>query len=247
MPPRNYKIADWGPPVGEGVSDSRIVSVSGVAKTYSDAEPHIVANEVVCARLAAVAGLPIPPGFTVEFEAKPWFVSLNFNLSGEPLPPVRARDLLDRDPVLCAGILLFDIWVLNPDRHNRNVALDRTSGRCEIFDHSRALMPLDRPAREFAAANEDDIAIDAGNHFLQKEIQDPAGFGHWFHRFHSIPEFQIRDALDAAVGIGLPPEHTDFFADFLIRRRAKLPTLIEHHRAKFPALDLGLGGPIAWS
>src|SRR5690606_21470959 len=66
MPATHYKIADWGDPVGEGVSGSRYINVTGVAKTNVRGEPHIVANEYICARLAAAVGLPVPPGFLVK-------------------------------------------------------------------------------------------------------------------------------------------------------------------------------------
>jgi hypothetical protein len=108
-------------------------------------------------------------------------------------------------------------------------------------------MPLNQPERDFATANENDIAIDAGRHFLQSEIRDSGGFAHWISRFNAIPEFQIRDAFEWVVGIGLAKENVDFFVEFMIRRRAKLPSIIEQHSEKFPSLDLGLGSPIAWS
>ena len=250
MPARNYKIAEWGPAVGEGVSGARLVNVNAVAKTYSGAEPNIVANELIAARLGQALLLPIPPAFIIQDEdGKPWFTSLNFNLAGEPLPPVRPEDVVGALPGLCAGVVLFDIWIMNPDRHRRNLAHDRSTNRLEIFDHSRALMPLGGDQRHFATAHKDDLAITApvGTHCLAPRLVDGTAFGLWFTRIRSIPDFHIRDVLEAAVDVGLRPDNVDFFQDFLMQRREDLPKLIEAHQDAFPLLDPGLGLELNWS
>ena len=88
MPVTSYKILAWGTPVGHGVSGAQYVNVSGVAKRNSEREPHIVASELIAARLGQAILLPIPPAFIVDRDGAPWFASLNFNLAGESLEPI---------------------------------------------------------------------------------------------------------------------------------------------------------------
>lgn len=247
MPAQYYKVAEWGGPVGEGVSDAKYISVSGIAKTNLAAEPHIIANELICARLGAALGLPIPPCFLVSDGDTSWFVSMNFNLSGEPLPPVRPAEFVQELPELSAGLLLFDIWVLNPDRHAKNVQFDRFQKRANVFDHSRALMPKDFEPRWFAELCRDGTAIDHGTHFLRDEISDGTHLGKWSKRIAALPEFIIRDAVQGAVGAGLDATDVDFFVGYLIERAGRLPEIVETNISQFPRLSLGLGGSLLWS
>lgn len=237
MPATHYKIANWGDPVGEGVSGSQFINVTGVAKTRSVAEPHLVANEYICARLAAAVGLPVPPGFLVKKDGEPWFVSMDFNLAGEELPQILPDILLARKPTLCAGIVLFDSWVLNPDRHAKNLAHDTTTDAVVIFDHSRALMPTDLPQREYAEAMVDKPAI--GAHCLATILRDASTFKYWHERIMAVAEHQISDALNDAADIGLEPDNVDFFRRYLMDRRQRLPNIVANNKAVFPNLTLG--------
>jgi hypothetical protein len=90
MPATRYKIWSIGSPVGEGAMQSMHVGVAGLAKCALPAQPYAVVNELICGHLAHALLLPIPPGFIIEHEDKPYHVSLNFNLAGEDLPPVDA-------------------------------------------------------------------------------------------------------------------------------------------------------------
>lgn len=237
MPASHYKIAEWGDPLNDGVSESRYINVNGVAKTNLPLEPHIVANELICARLALAVGLPVPPGFLVMKDGEPWFVSLNFNLAGEPLPPIRPQLLVARKPELCAGIVLFDAWVLNPDRHARNLAHDTSTDDVQIFDHSRALMPTDMAQRQYAEQMVDSPAI--GAHCLARELTDASAFKGWHQRIMAIPEHQLTDALQAAVDVGLEPGNVGFFMDYLLERRSRLPNIVAANPLVFPSLNLG--------
>jgi len=237
MPATHYKIANWGDPVGEGVSHSRFINVTGVAKTNVPGEPHIVANEIICARLAAAVGLPVPPGFLVKKDIEPWFVSLDFNLSGEMLPPILPELLMARNPGLCAGIVLFDAWVLNPDRHAKNLAHDTTTDSVIIFDHSRALMPTDLPQRQYAEAMANKPAI--GAHCLATVLKDASTFDHWHKRIMALAEHQIADALNDAAEVGLEPGNVHFFKEYLLDRRKRLPNFVANDPSVFPNLNLG--------
>jgi len=109
-------------PVG-GVSGGYLVSIYAVAKPNGPG-PYCVPNEYICGRLGLFVGLPVPPGGIVTIDSKPWYASMNFNLNGVSLPPVDIPECLRQLPRLSAGLLLFDILVMNADRHRGNFAVD---------------------------------------------------------------------------------------------------------------------------
>src|SRR5438128_655766 len=139
MPATSYKIWAMGAAVGQGAMASLHVGVAGVAKAANAGEPYAVASELICGYLARAVLLPIPPGFIIENAGVKHHVSLNFNLAGQALPPANAAAIVANHPSLAWGIVLFDVWVLNGDRHNGNIAYDQPSNRVQIFDHSHAL------------------------------------------------------------------------------------------------------------
>ena len=244
-PPSDYKVLGWGPAVGHGVSQAQYVQVSGVAKTNSDREPNIVSAEFIAARLGQAILLPIPPAFIVTQDAQPWFASLNFNMAGEDLPPVNPSEIVTGFPEASAGIVVFDAWMMNQDRHRRNLAYDSSTGRLQVFDHSRALMP-GSDQREFAHRHRNDLAIGT-KHCLAQHIVDELSFAPWISRISAIPEYYIEGILREAVQVGLDPENVSFFLQLLLRRRKRLPQLLKDNRSCFPALQLGLGSPLAWN
>ena len=249
MPVTSYKILAWGTPVGHGVSGhgvsgAQYVNVSGVAKRNSEREPHIVASELIAARLGQAILLPIPPAFIVDCDGAPWFASLNFNLAGESLPPVRGVQVVDNFPSITAGIILFDIWIMNKDRHCRNLAYHRASKRLQIFDHSRALMPYPNQ-RAFAEEHRTRLAI-GPRHCLAPHIVDALSFSLWFERIQEVPRYYLKAVLEDAVDVGLRADNVDFFLNMLVERRDRLPQLIDDNIQTFPALQVGLGSPLLW-
>ena len=244
MPVSNYKIVAWGTPVGQGVSGAQYVNLSGVAKTNSQREPNVVASELIAARLGQAILLPIPPAFIVDRDGAPWFVSLDFNLAGESLPPVSGSEIATTFPSIAAGIILFDVWIMNKDRHCGNLAYHRATERLQVFDHSRALMPHQNQ-RTFAEAHRTRLAI-GQRHCLAPHIVDAHTFSLWFERIQAVPTYYLKAALEDAVEVGFRPDNVNFFLDLLVERRERIPQLIENNMHTFSALQVGLGSPILW-
>src|SRR5262245_35107395 len=111
-----------GGPVGQGAMASVHVGVAGVAKPANPGVPYALAAELICGGLARAVMLPIPPTFFIENNGTKYHVSLNFNLAGQQLPPANPAALMASHHALAWGIVLFDIWVLNDDRHANNLA-----------------------------------------------------------------------------------------------------------------------------
>ncbi len=233
MPPTHYKVWAVGGPVGAGVTNSIYVGVSGIAKAASASLPYVVVNELVCASLARALLLPVPPGFIIDHDSKPHYVSLDFNLSGAALPPVNPAALVAAHPSLACGLVLFDVWIANGDRHRSNIAFDTVSNKVMIFDHSHALYGSTGLTR--LEALDDQLGIDS--HCIAAELTNLGGVASWIERIRLVPEFYIRSVIADAVDVGLPVAETDFLIDFLLRRREKLPALIRATRGAFPKVE----------
>ena len=215
------------------------VGVAGIAKPNSAGLPLVVASEFVCYMLAQAILLPIPPGFIVDLNLEPHYVSLNFNLAGMTLPPADAVLIATNHPELAAGIVLFDVWVANSDRHSQNIHFDQTSDRIEIFDHSHASLLND--AADLAIRTTQ-LAI--GGHCLASELRSVAGITSWSERISEVPEFYIRAAVEEAAEIGLPADRIAPCLDFLLERRTRLVTLMKDNRGAFPRINPALFDPL---
>jgi hypothetical protein len=234
MPATHYKIWGWGDYLERGVMGSRHVGVAGVAKKATEDQPFAVANELICGYLARVLLLPVPPGFVVEREGEPYYVSLNFNLAGQSLPPANPRRLVEDHPRLACGIILFDCWILNHDRHPENLAYDTISRRVQLFDHSHAILPAGMGG-EWLDHNRDRLGI--GGHCLKSEITSLDGMRYWYDRINAVPEYYIEEVVRAAAEVGLPTELVGSCTDFLLERRRNLLTLVAAHRGEFQQLQ----------
>jgi hypothetical protein len=234
MPATSYKIWTVGAAVGQGVTGSIRVQMAAVAKKATAAQPYIVANEMICSALARILLLPCPPGAITEHNNEPYFVSLDFNLVGMALPPAPAAKIATDHSFDTWGIIVFDVWVMNGDRHASNLAYDVSTKKLQIFDHSHALL---NPAGDISArltASKDELAI--GGHCLANEIATMDGLQDWTDRVRQVPNYFIDGLVDAAEKVGLPAGSRTEVKDFLKARRDNIATLIANKRASFAKL-----------
>ncbi len=162
----------------------------------------------------------------------PNFVSLDFNLTGESLPPADCNLITTEQPALACGIILFDIWVLNSDRHSGNIAYYEERKQVQIFVHSHALFGSGNTNIEeylTQRVNEPNI----GGHCLLPHLAALDGMQEWFNRINAVPEFFINEVVQSATTVGLPQEEVHFVSDYLLNRRSKLLDLIKNHRNIF--------------
>src|SRR5690348_11554661 len=115
--------------------------MSGVAKVAAPSQLYVVPNEFICGRLGLIMGLPVPPGVVVRADSGDLaYVALRFGQKGEKLPPVIPEHVVEDNPSVAAGVVAFDCWVGNRDRHTQNLAYSRAVRNMHIFDHSHALL-----------------------------------------------------------------------------------------------------------
>jgi hypothetical protein len=231
MPATHYKIWAVGNPVGEGATGSMYMGVASVAKCDLDSQPYIVANEYIVASLARAIRLPIPPSSLVSHDGKSWHVSQNFNLSGENLPPANPSAIVAAHPRLSWGIVLFDAWVVNTDRHNKNLSFDQTKDLLQIFDHSHALFA--QTGRTVLENNLEKLGI--GGHCLAPQLSDLDGMQEWADRIAAVPDYYIKETVADVIGINVPKELADWTADYLLNRRNRLVDLVKANITVFNA------------
>ncbi len=175
-------VDTWGARVDSGATDPQYCTLNGVAKVAPEgAKPYLVANEHVCARLAGIIDLPVPPGVIVEASAGQFgYVALRFGNANERPPPVIPTDLTNNHPEIAAGILTLDCWLANGDRHHENMAYVPEIWPPMAFDHSHAFFGDPGDPSRLA-----DPGLTVGLGVLAEHVHDPdrAGRTCGAHRF----------------------------------------------------------------
>lgn len=236
-------------PIPGAVTQPRTIELRGVGKWgVVSAARYIVANEYICAKLGEFIGLPIPPFAIVQGKGSrpdPWFVSLDFNLTGQPLPDAEPEECVSKFPRETVGIVLFDAWIANSDRHPGNISLDQPQGRSpriNVFDHSHALFGVDGPGRLTNVVEKVGITETANTgahrHCLLDEIRDEELFDDWFKRIELTPDFLIDDSCAVVADLGiLTLGEKELAAQFLKRRRSTLRAIVLSALAEFRGIQ----------
>lgn len=250
MTAANYRLLAYGKQVGIGVAGALYVTLSAVAKTNSAAAPYCVPNELICGELARMLRLPVPPvGVIVRPGDTPLIASLDFNLTGNSLPDVDVAQCITDLPDLSAGLLMFDIWIANLDRHRGNFSVDFLAKppQMNIFDHSHALFGfaagqgearlnglIDRLGISWTT----NIPFVSGKHrhCLLDAIDTDTHLYKWVDRIQAVPDYFIEDVCQDAQPGGLTPAEIAAAILFLKQRRDHLRDILNAHHAEFTAI-----------
>ena len=241
-----FRVEYWGQAVGQGVSGARFVNVSAVGKTNTEVDPYFVANELVASELGRILRLPVPPGFViVDAEGDPHFASLDFNLTGDTLPPIIPDNFSAAFTTQLGAILTYDILIANSDRHTSNLSADYSSNppRFNLFDHSHSLLGGSHHGDiGIARLNqvEDAVVIDGGFggslHVLVEKIDDENLFFEWISRIEAIPDYFIREVVNEAAEYGLNGAESGRLIQFLLDRKNKVKDLISQNKPVFSSI-----------
>jgi hypothetical protein len=228
-----YAVDSWRTPVGSGKNGARYCTIEGVAKMNTPDHPFCVANEFIAGRLAMLLGLPVPPGIIVEGPEKTaGYVALRF-LRGKP-PPACLDELVEDHPRLAAGIVAFDCWIHNPDRHAQNLAYSRGDVPVICFDHDRALAGKTTDlATTFARSREGH----KGQVALCSLLESQEDIEHWAERISDVSDDALGYILDEIVGSeALKPPEADAFRQFLMYRQNRVVEMLKL-RLQLPKID----------
>jgi hypothetical protein len=170
----------------------------------------------------------------IDHNGETFFASLDFNVAGQALPPVDPVAVVAALPTMCWGVTLFDILIMNGDRHQGNVAFNTLTSELQIFDHSHAFMAPSGDVDVRMAQCVTTLAI--GGHCLARELNTWHGFDDWINRISQLPDFCIEGAVQAGCEVGLPQARQVAISDFLKARRDGLGQLVASNVASFPRL-----------
>lgn len=252
-----YRITKLGDARRAGINRPFEARVGGLAKS-NDESPFTIANEIVCARIGQVLGLPVPAGvLSQDPEKKLHYLSLNVGQEGRELPPVIPVDFCSDEPMLAAGIVVFDALIANGDRHRKNLCRDTTFDdeppRVSVYDHGHALFGTDPPTgleRLELAADRlgcvDDEACIAKDSCLIDQALEPAMIEHWIKRAAAIPRFVFEDIcreVGETPGLNVSAGEAADLADWLAGRASGLSNLIWQNQESFPGVTWGLWPP----
>ena len=214
MPGGRYRIIQFGQQLGVGVAGSTYAEISAVAKCNTGPVPYCLPNELICTEVARFLCLPVPPAGIIHAPnaaATHWFASLDFNLTGNALPPVDPAACYARLPDLATGVVLFDILVANPDRNRGNLSMDTSVSppQMNIFDHGHALFgSVAGQGQQRLQAMRDLLGLSGtptedNQHCLLDVIAADTHFGKWMDRIGRLPDFYIEEVCRTSVGLGI--------------------------------------------
>lgn len=240
-----YSLAKIAKPVGTGVSKSYWLELFAVGKRTNHCR-YFVANELIGARLGSFLGLPIPPFALLQMkgETEVWFSSVDYRLTGHSLPPIDPTDCVKEFPSLSTGIILFDLWIANTDRHTGNLNMDISpskSPRLNVFDHGHALFSFDGESRlnnllnEFAITEKTESG--ANRHCLLDELNTSDWFDDWYERIEALPKFVISDTCESLIEDGiLSDKEAGLATSFLVKRQQNLRDLVRKNQGEFQSI-----------
>ena len=236
--------------IGQGVTDLWRIQVGAYGKRFKDSgwQAWVTANEYVCATLGTLIGLPVPPFAMLEkrnagVRESLWFASLSYLKEGENLPPVNPAQAYAELPKICAGVIVFDLWIGNTDRYEKNLSFDPNTvpKRLNVFDHGHALFGIEGASRLAKLRDRftlTDVAESGANqHCLMNVLEDFSQLENWINRIKALPNFQIVEACRNALEMKLiDDDEMKLLLDFLLHRRSLLRDLLHANSSKFPSL-----------
>jgi hypothetical protein len=232
-----YRITGWGQPVGIGATGAVYAQVSAVCKKNGQC-PYYVPNELVSAELGRILRLPVPPGFIVlDTTQGAYYASLDFNLTGVALPPVIAANFIATFRHELAAIVVFDIFIANPDRHPGNLSADYNPPTFNLFDHSHALLGSGTAGTGAAAlhAAENSVALNA-NHAVIAGVDNEQALISAIERVELIPDYFIDSIVQEATQYGLLADESHLLRTFLRNRKMQVRHLISSNKGLFPGI-----------
>jgi hypothetical protein len=130
-----------------GITETWWLEILAVGKKVKSLgfEVWIPANEYLSASLGTFLGLPIPPFAMLEKRTtqgveSSWFASLDYRLTGEDMPEIDPETVYGEVQDLCFGVLAFDLWIANTDRHVSNLSFDPTTSPKQAHAESSGAM-----------------------------------------------------------------------------------------------------------
>jgi hypothetical protein len=137
----------------------------------------------------------------MDSNGKYMFVSMRFSAGPTSLPPVNPAELVAHRPEVAAGIVAFDCWVANWDRHAGNIAFVPGVSGVGVFDHGRTLLrtPTGAGAVEIEKWRTQPCVHQGA---LLQFVNDYQLLARWAERIALVTPELIKDACGTAARLG---------------------------------------------
>ena len=232
---------EWNP---DDPIEKRYVGITAVAKRDKESTFEVF-NELVAMRLGQLIGLPIPVGMVLNKDNTFYFASCHILAAGGELPKADLERFAKEKPIEACGVLVFDAWIANTDRHDENLWYDYYADRYFLIDHGRAL--LDGSGLTHLRSRADDLALRTDPPCLAPHIRSFHAFEFWRQQITALSEAAIRTTAIEAATVGVDQTLALECANWLIKRRRELPQLFRKNTSIFSRLQPSVldpfGGP----
>jgi len=155
----------------------------------------------------------------------------------ESPPPADCGLLVAKNIDVATGIVVFDAWICNIDRHELNLIFDVVNGEIVLFDHGEAICNSVGP--EFLLNHRDNLGL-GDSHAVAYELPHLNQLDKWLNRVAQIDTGEIVSVVRSTTEKFLTVEEQLQLAHELDRRRRTLPQLFQKHatnREIFPCLE----------
>jgi hypothetical protein len=207
--------------------------------------PYLLANEWICCNIGWYLRLPIPPfALMQQGSSKRFFASLDFG--GESVATdMRPDRLVATMPYEATGLVLFDVLIANPDRHEKNLKVDNDNKptRIEVFDHDQALLGSNKAlhgiTRLSTATGKLGLMMGitgTNRHKVAKALNTSDHFPPWLDQIWAIPARFIDDVCNEARELDISQQESSKAAEFLRERAKNLAEIIKANKAFFSAI-----------
>ena len=146
-------------------------------------------------------------------------------------------------PLLCTGIVAFDILIANRDRGKWNIKIDNPDNPSlvRVIDHERSLFyAYPDEGEQQLLSRVDRFGItpstvsDSGRHCLIELVNDSEMLFHWVQRIWSIPHWFITDICQEVRKLSITESECKAVTKFLIERAKGIGDLINKNHDRFP-------------
>ena len=229
-------------------SDSTfMVKIESVGKGRSQESEYLIANEWIAANICQFLRLPVPPFAIVRKKSRSTTMFISQSYEGDSTPSdVNPANLYRGFPKETTGVVVFDIFIANCDRHGGNLKVDNPlkPRQFHLIDHERALFYIYKgEGIKRLQGREDRLGISDGSqsadeyHCLIEELDSIEHLQFWIDRVASIPDWFIEDICEDVKKVACKSSECEYLKKFLKERKTKLQTLIQNNKSRFPRIS----------
>ena len=205
----------------------------------------LIINEWIAANIGWYLRLPVPP-FSIMRKSKSsprYFASVDFGGKSRKPTDMRAQAFCKYLRKEASEVLVFDILIGNPDRHEGNLKVDSPARPTsfEVFDHDQALLG-DRGIKRLDVIKDRlgltlKLRTSGDFHKFAEHIPSVIELKLALQKIESIPPEFIQAVCNEAVSFGLTKTEAKAVTNFLVERKTNIGKMIHLNRSFFSAIS----------